>query len=284
MMVKADVQSEPNSQSLPLTTANLKKFDRQFQRPESLYSTRKIPQRTAADGKSEQHSVASLHRDNHQKLKRGSEQSKTRTRSHRRESTFYRPRRDTVRRNPEGRSQNGSYAVPLANATKIYYDDTDYHIPYEDPSYIPKSFSRATNNQGIEYESSSYSSSSLSDVVKKKKVRRQTPSDGSVPTSTSASSSSEFSNSEDDDGDTSSEDHTTTITKQASTAHYTRSTSSVSSLRSSIPTNASEGLSTDEELEKKEGDQIPKEEPPVEEAITKQVSLLWYLHLHELVK
>lgn len=266
MKIRGDIHVQPNERTLPLTSENLKKFEKQYQRRESLYSTRKIPQRTAADGKSEQISVVSIHGDERTK---NDEQTIEKNQIREGSRTFYRPDINTVRRNPEGRSQNGSLAAPaFVNATKIFYDDTDDRIPYEDPEYVVPNLSRAANDQGIEYETSSYSSSSLSVVVKTKKIKRRTPSDGSVPSSTSASSSDgEFLLSE-DDGDTTSEDQTTIITKGGSTTFYTRSTSSGSSV-SSIPTKPSSDSSSgnEEELEPKAENQI------VEEVIPKQVSI-----------
>ncbi|KXJ06126.1 hypothetical protein AC249_AIPGENE15315, partial [Exaiptasia diaphana] len=176
------------------------------------------------------------------------EQTNPQTKTHDYSRSLYRPVRDPFRKNPEGRSQNGSAALPYSTATKIFYDEEDDRIPYEDPDHVVQSWSRATDKfvqERFQYESSSYSSSTISVVKTKLKPKRQTPSDGSVTSSTSASSSENdlFDDDDDDDEDTSSEDQTTTITKNASTTFYTRSTSSVSSI-SSIPTIPSPDSST----------------------------------------
>lgn len=246
MKARADVHYEPPGKTLPLTSENLKKFERQFKSSESLYSQHRIPRRTAADGKSAENSVSSAH-DRLKKLGK-TEQTNSKTQTYDYSRSLYRPVRDTYRKNPEGRSQNGSAAVPFSTANKIYYDEGDDRIPYEDPDHVVQSWSRATNEfvqERFRYESSSYSSSAVS-VVKAKKPKPHTTSDGSVPSSTSASSSEDdlFDDADDDD-DTSSEDHTTTITKQASTTFYTRSSSIVSSI-SSIPTIPSSDSSTND--------------------------------------
>lgn len=223
-----------------LTSENLKKFEEQLKKSDNFHGRRRIPQRTAGDGKSEILSAASFGVELEDKIKEENELEKPLVRKRR---SFYRPERESERRNPEGRSQNESYSARPLSGKTIIYDDEDYRIPYEDPNYVINRPSRASrmSRQEILYEVSSVSSSTVSQVrVKKKKTGTRRTSEGSIATSTSADSDDGIFDDDDfisaDSSDDSNDGKTTTVTKHVS-PFYPSSVSSSSV--SSIPTNPS---------------------------------------------
>ncbi|XP_032220697.2 uncharacterized protein LOC5519894 isoform X2 [Nematostella vectensis] len=213
---------------LPLTTENLKKFEKQFQNEDSGAGIRRrVPQRTAADGRSAKRSTGSWRSRGKKQAERGATITKMSNRAptqHRRRSSnesFYRPARESVRRNPEGMSRNPS-TVPTPRKPPVQYikyteEDLDDYIPYEDPKKMAekeaaKRAMEEAGNKVVEEDSDAYVTSTApsTPVTPAPRKKAYSTTDGSVRTSSSADSGDddldEILGDEDDDDDEEEED------------------------------------------------------------------------------
>ena len=194
--------SEPHS----LTAKNLKKLEKQFaeeDRRKNDPSRKRIPQRTQGDGRSSSKKSYgsqltafknSLNNNNRKEVSVPRLSANNRGRN----SSFYRPEREPIRRNPEGRSRNASRVQPTPIIVKIDYEEDDYRINYEEQDEEKeRQLEESPDEEESEDESSRLSSED--EMQEKKQKQPDVSSDGSPVTRSSSPDLSEEDSEEEDE-------------------------------------------------------------------------------------